>query len=77
MNESVLKKLAQPLIVVATLIWGSTFFILKDTLDEVPVPFMLAFRFTLAAVILALVFRKRWKGLSAFLTEISLCFRRF
>lgn len=63
MNEVVLKKLARVLIVIATIIWGSTFFILKDTLDNVSVYFMLAFRFTLAAVILALVFRKRWKGI--------------
>jgi drug/metabolite transporter (DMT)-like permease len=61
MNEAVLKKLARPLIVLATIIWGSTFFILKDTLDDVSVYFMLAFRFTLAAGILAVVFWKKWK----------------
>lgn len=62
MSEALLKKLARPLIVVATVIWGSTFFILKDTLDDVSVYFMLAFRFTVATVILALVFWKRWKN---------------
>ena len=61
LNENLLKKLAKPLIVVATLIWGSTFFIMKDTLDTVDLQFLLAFRFTIAAVVLALVFRKRWK----------------
>ena len=61
MNEAVLKKIARPLIVLATLIWGSTFFILKDTLDDVSVYFMLAFRFTVAAVVLAVVFWKKWK----------------
>ena len=63
MRESTLKKLAKPMIVLATLIWGSTFFILKDTLDDVDLMFLLAFRFTLAAGILALVFWRRWKGL--------------
>lgn len=63
MQESMLKKLAQPMIVLATIIWGSTFFILKDTLDDVSVFFMLAFRFTLAAALLAVVFWKRWKGM--------------
>ena len=58
-----LKKAARPLIVVATLIWGSTFFIMKDTLDDVDLMFLLAFRFTFAAVLLALVFWKRWKGI--------------
>lgn len=63
MQETVLKKLAKPLIVIATLIWGSTFFILKDTLDHVDLQFLLAFRFTVAAVVLALVFRRHWKGM--------------
>lgn len=62
MSEAILKKLARPLIVIATIIWGSTFFILKDTLDDVSVYFMLAFRFTIAAVVLAMVFWKRWKN---------------
>lgn len=63
MNEALLKKLAKPMIVCATLIWGSTFFILKDTLDDVDLMFLLAFRFTVAAAVLALVFRSRWKDL--------------
>ena len=61
MNEIILNKLAKPLLVFATVIWGSTFFILKDTLDNVSVYFMLAFRFTVAAFLLALVFWKHWK----------------
>lgn len=63
MHENLLKKLAKPLIIVATLVWGSTFFIMKDTLDHVDLQFLLAFRFTIAAVVLALVFRKNWKGM--------------
>ena len=63
MHESLLKKLAKPLIIIATLVWGSTFFILKDTLDSVDLQFLLAFRFTMAAVVLALVFWKHWKGM--------------
>lgn len=63
MNETILKKLAKPLIVAATLIWGSSFFIMKDTLDNVDLMFLLAFRFSLSAAILAPVFRKRWKCL--------------
>lgn len=63
MSEALLKKLAKPMILVATLIWGSTFFLLKDTLDSVDLQFLLAFRFTVAAAVLALVFLKRWKGM--------------
>lgn len=61
MNETVLKKLAKPMILAATLIWGSTFFILKDTLDHVDTMFLLAFRFTLASVVLSLALWKHWK----------------
>ena len=63
MNEALLKKLAKPMIVAATIIWGTTFFIMKDTLDHVDTMFLLAFRFTLAAVILGLVFWSKWKSL--------------
>ena len=63
MNENVLKKLAKPMIVCATLIWGSTFFMIKDAVDDVDPMFMLAFRFTLAAVVLAAVFWRRWKDM--------------
>lgn len=63
MSETILKKLAKPLIVTATLIWGSSFFIMKDALDSVDLMFLLAFRFSLSAVILALVFWKRWKAI--------------
>lgn len=63
MSEAMLKKLARPMIVLATIIWGSTFFILKGALDDVSVYFILAFRFTLAAVVLSLVFWEKWKGM--------------
>ena len=63
MHENLLKKLAKPLIVIATLVWGSTFFIMKDTLDHVDLQFLLAFRFTVAAMVLAMVFWKHWKGM--------------
>lgn len=63
MSETLLKRLSKPMIVLATLIWGSTFFILKDTLDDVDLMFLLAFRFTLAACILALVFWKHWRDM--------------
>lgn len=61
MNESMMKKLAKPMIVFATMIWGSTFFILKDALDDVDLMFLMAFRFGFAAVLLGLVFWKRWR----------------
>lgn len=61
MNEAMMKKLAKPMLVCAPLIWGSTFFMIKDALDDVDAMFMLAFRFTLAAALLAVVFWRRWR----------------
>jgi len=65
MRQGQMKLIARLLILAATIIWGSTFFIMKDTLDTVDLQFLLAFRFTVAAVVLALVFWKRWKQVSA------------
>ena len=63
MNETLLKKLAKPMLVCAPLIWGSTFFMIKDALDDIDGMFMLAFRFSLAALLLAAVFWRRWKDM--------------
>lgn len=43
----------------ATLIWGSSFFVMKNTLDDIPTFYLLAMRFSVATVILTFVFRKR------------------
>ena len=64
MTDSAMKKFAKPAILLATVIWGSSFVVMKDTLDVVPVFFLLAVRFCCSAVILALVFWSKWKGMS-------------
>lgn len=43
----------------AAVIWGSSFIIMKDTLDNIPVYQLLAIRFTLASLLLGVIFRKR------------------
>ena len=43
----------------AALIWGSSFIVMKDTLDHIPVFQLLAIRFTLGGLLLAAVFHKR------------------
>ena len=47
----------------ATLVWGTTFVIMKDTLDDVKPLFLLAVRFTIGAVLIALVCIPRFKKL--------------
>lgn len=54
----------------ATLIWGSSFIILKSTLDSVPTLWVLAFRFSGAALLMALIGAKELKKLdSAYLVR--------
>ena len=64
-EQPVLYKLSRPMLFAAALIWGTSFFIMKNTVDDVPVFFLLAFRFSVAAGVLALVFLRRWKEASS------------
>lgn len=56
-----MRKLAKPMLFAAALIWGTSFFIMKNALDSVPVYALLAIRFTAGAVLLGLVCAKKWK----------------
>lgn len=49
------------LILLATLIWGSSFVVLKNTLDSLPTEFLLGVRFCFAALLLGIVFLPMWK----------------
>lgn len=61
MNETLLKKLAKPMLILAPIIWGSSFVVMKHSLDSFTPFYLLAFRFTAAAIVLGLVFWKSWK----------------
>ena len=56
-----MKKLAKPMLFAAALIWGTSFFIMKNALDNVPVFALLAIRFTAGAILLSAVCIKKWK----------------
>ena len=58
-----LARFASPLIVLATIIWGSSFVVMKSSVDVLPTFWLLAIRFSFAALVLALVFIRRWKVL--------------
>lgn len=45
----------------AALIWGSSFFVMKNAVSGVPVFMLLAFRFTVGCALLSLVFMRRLK----------------
>lgn len=46
-------------IILATIIWGFSFVVVKDALDLIPPVYMTAIRFSLAAIFLAIVFCKK------------------
>ena len=60
-ENSVLARFASPLIVLATIIWGSSFVVMKSSVNVLPTFWLLAIRFSFAAIVLAVVFWKRWK----------------
>jgi drug/metabolite transporter (DMT)-like permease len=57
-----MRKLAKPMLFSAALIWGTSFFIMKNALDSLPVYALLALRFTAGAILLSIVCVKKWKG---------------
>ena len=61
MSPKTMKMLAKPMLFAAALIWGTSFFIMKNALDVMPVYYLLAIRFTAGAMLLSLVFWKKWK----------------
>jgi len=64
MKQPPIKRLAKPMLFAAAFIWGSSFFIMKNTLDAIPTFYLLATRFTAGALLLGLVFWKRRRRLS-------------
>lgn len=61
MSADMMRKLAKPMLFGAAIIWGTSFFIMKNALDVMPVFSLLAIRFTAGAVLLGLVCWKKWK----------------
>ena len=57
MRENLTRRLAKPMLFAAAFIWGSSFFIMKDALDALPVQYLLAIRFTCGALLLGQIGR--------------------
>jgi len=60
-SPAVMRKLAKPMLFAAALIWGTSFFIMKNALDNVPVFALLAIRFTAGAILLSIICIKKWR----------------
>lgn len=59
-----MKRFAKLAIIAATLIWGSSFFIMKNAVSEIPAAWLLAIRFTVAAITLAIIFAPHLKHIN-------------
>lgn len=64
MSGNFVRRAAKPMLFAAAFIWGSSFFIMKNALDAIPVQYLLAIRFTMGALLLALVCWKRWRNVT-------------
>lgn len=63
MKDVFMRRLAKPMLLLAALIWGSSFFIMKGAVDDLPIFYLLALRFTGGAVLMALLCIPKWKKL--------------
>ena len=61
MSPTVMKKLAKPMLFASAFIWGSAFVIMKNALDNLPVLYLLAIRFTVGAVLMCLACGRKWR----------------
>lgn len=59
-----MKRFAKLALLLATIIWGSSFIIMKNAVDQIPTPYLLGIRFSVAAVLLAILFAKRLKQIN-------------
>lgn len=64
MNEKKTSFLAKLALLTATIIWGSTFVLMKDTVSVFPPSWLLFFRFTTGCVVLSLIFAKKLRLLN-------------
>lgn len=60
-KELKLKRVSRILLLAATVIWGTTFFIMKNTLDVMESSFIMAVRFSIGTILLTLIFLPRLK----------------
>lgn len=65
MGDSLMRKLAKPMLFAAAFIWGSSFFVMKNALDALPVQYLLALRFTMGAVLLGALCARKWRRCTA------------
>lgn len=64
MNDKTVKLMASLGLLMVTVIWGSAFVVMKNSMDVIKPTYLLAYRFTIAAAGLFIIFWKAAKGLT-------------
>ncbi len=62
--DKTMKLLAKPMLFAAAFFWGASFMLMKGALDSVPTGYLIAIRFTVGAILLALFSWRHWKNVS-------------
>lgn len=62
LNERSVRILASLGLILTTMIWGFAFVVMKNSVDLIPPTYLLAIRFSMSAVLLALLFHKNLFG---------------
>ncbi len=65
MNKKTVSFLASFGLVLTAAIWGFAFVVVKDSLDYIGAVYMIAIRYSIAALVMALIFIKKWRLLDA------------
>lgn len=63
-KPDILARISTVLIILTTIIWGSSFVVMKNSVDVLPTFWLLAIRFSAATVAMALIFITHWKNLT-------------
>ena len=64
LNSKKQNLMGQLLLLSATIVWGSSFFVLKETIEKVPAFFVIGIRFLIASILLAIIFLKKVKNIN-------------
>ena len=60
MNKKIVSLVASAGLLLTAAIWGFAFVVVKDTLDYIGAVYMVAIRYSIAAVVMSLIFIKKW-----------------
>ena len=80
MDNKKLKYIFSAGLILTAAIWGFAFVIVKDTLDYIGPTWMVGIRFSIAAIFLSLIFVKRFRNLTGYISfpsGVFFCIKKY